>query len=356
MGSVKDLKIINYPTSSSLGSGYFTFSDRYSVFDWGQMPDNIPLKGASLALMGAKSFELLSSVGAKTHYVGLIESGCVKHLSELRAPSAVMGVNLTNVIKPVYDASSKSYDYSFFKANNSVLDNYLIPLECIYRNGLPVGSSVFDKLKSGKLSLGDLGFKSMPSPGDMLPKSLYDFSTKLEESGDRMIKDKFELLTVSGLNESQFADLESKLCLANDVITSHCGSVGLINWDGKFEFMKYDGDIVFVDVLGTPDECRFSLGALQVSKEVIRQWYKKNQPEWSGAVNDYKKKFSLDWRDQMIADGLTPVALPSSFLGLVSEMYASTANLYCDRKFFDVRSLPEVMKDLDDTGCAIKVA
>lgn len=352
MGSVKDLVVIKKPTKDALGLGEFVFSDRYSVFDWGEMPDVIKLKGASLALMGAKSFELLGAEGIRMHYLGLAEDGVVKRLSDLKGPSNVMRVRLTNVYKPEYNDASKSYDYSFLSKSGS-LDNYLIPLECVYRNGLPLGSSVFKKLEDGKLSLAELGLSEQPKPGDMLPEPLYDFSTKLEESGDRLVKGD-ELFRISGLTEEEFRDLEDKLRNANELITKHCNNVGLTNYDGKFEFMKYDG-IVFADVLGTPDECRFSLGQLQVSKEVIRQWYKKNQPDWALKVDECKKMYGLDWRKVMIAEELVPVSLPEKFLSLVSEMYAACANVYCEREFFNVRPLPVVINELEETGCAIYV-
>jgi phosphoribosylaminoimidazole-succinocarboxamide synthase len=41
MGSVKDLEVIQKPTLTEMGIGRFVFSDRYSVFDWGEMPDHI---------------------------------------------------------------------------------------------------------------------------------------------------------------------------------------------------------------------------------------------------------------------------------------------------------------------------
>ncbi|MFZ8802535.1 MAG: phosphoribosylaminoimidazolesuccinocarboxamide synthase, partial [Candidatus Calescibacterium sp.] len=45
MGSVKDLVIIENPQGEKSGVGKFIFSDRFSVFDWGSMPDTIPNKG-----------------------------------------------------------------------------------------------------------------------------------------------------------------------------------------------------------------------------------------------------------------------------------------------------------------------
>ncbi len=45
MGSVKDMRISVGPSETELGLGFFFFSDRYSVFDWGEMPDHIGYKG-----------------------------------------------------------------------------------------------------------------------------------------------------------------------------------------------------------------------------------------------------------------------------------------------------------------------
>ena len=56
MGSVKDLIIIKKPYGNELGIGRFVFSNRYSVFDWGEMPDHIKNKGASLCLISAYFF------------------------------------------------------------------------------------------------------------------------------------------------------------------------------------------------------------------------------------------------------------------------------------------------------------
>ena len=53
MGSVKDLEVRRKPTEIMMGDGVFHFSDRYSVFDWGEMPDHIVNKGASLCAISA---------------------------------------------------------------------------------------------------------------------------------------------------------------------------------------------------------------------------------------------------------------------------------------------------------------
>jgi len=156
MGSVKDLETIRKPTQDSMGVGRFHFSDRYSVFDWGEMPDHIDGKGAALCLMGAYCFERLEQKGIRTHYRGLVaETGRVFKLAELTRPVNTMQISLVNVYKPearVKDGKLR-YDYGRYTPS---LSNYLIPLEIIYRNGLPEGSSVFKRLEQGEITIEEL--------------------------------------------------------------------------------------------------------------------------------------------------------------------------------------------------------
>jgi phosphoribosylaminoimidazole-succinocarboxamide synthase len=77
MGSVKDLKILKRATPDNPGQARFIFSDRYSVFDWGKMPDHIHYKGAAIALLGAYFFEKLEEIDIPTHYAGLVEDNTV---------------------------------------------------------------------------------------------------------------------------------------------------------------------------------------------------------------------------------------------------------------------------------------
>ena len=56
MGSVKDLKVMKKATVGDPGRARFIFSDSYSIFDWGEMPDHISGKGIAIALLGAYFF------------------------------------------------------------------------------------------------------------------------------------------------------------------------------------------------------------------------------------------------------------------------------------------------------------
>ncbi len=111
-----------------MGIGRFHFSDRYSVFDWGEMPDHIEGKGQALCLMGAWCFERLEEQGIKTHYQGLVDTnGKVVRFRDLRQPSNIMQIKLVNIYKPETRIISEkiTYDYSIYTPK---LKNCLIPL------------------------------------------------------------------------------------------------------------------------------------------------------------------------------------------------------------------------------------
>ncbi|TET64899.1 phosphoribosylaminoimidazolesuccinocarboxamide synthase, partial [Candidatus Bathyarchaeota archaeon] len=142
MGSVKDLEVVKNPMKDEMGIARFRFSDRYSVFDWGEMPDLIEEKGAALCTMSAYCFERLEKKRIKTHYRGFVENGRLVTTDRLKRPCNVMEIGFVNVFHPTpyREAGKLKYNYSVFTPD---LTNFLIPLEIMYRNSLPEGSSVF---------------------------------------------------------------------------------------------------------------------------------------------------------------------------------------------------------------------
>ena len=118
MGSVKDLKILEKPNQKEMGLGQFFFSDRYSIFDWGEMPDTIPNKGEALTIMGAHCFEQAENKGIKTHYLGLLgKNNKIARTDELEEPTDTMKVKLVNVMHPSYKEGK--YNYANFTSEKS---------------------------------------------------------------------------------------------------------------------------------------------------------------------------------------------------------------------------------------------
>lgn len=337
MGSVKDLKIISPPETDKPGIGQFVFSDRYSVFDWGEMPNHIKNKGASLCITGAYFFEKIESLGIKTHYRGVIEDGISKKLSELNKPTNIMEINLLRVIKP--EVKGNSYDYSVYSKERI---NFLIPLEIIYRNYLPESSSVFKRFRNGTLKPEDIGLDSPPQPDEKLEKPVLDVSTKLE-STDRYLKwdeaQKLVKLTDDELNQIKEITLK-----VNEIITNETDKIGLINEDGKIELgFNENRNLILLDVLGTPDECRFKFDGIPVSKEALRIYYR--QTDWFKEVEQAKLQDKVDWKSLVKS---SPPLLPPEIEELISMVYQSFCNEITGRKWFDTPALKEVLSKLKD--------
>lgn len=343
MGSVKDLEVLRKPTRMKMGVGRFRFSDRYSVFDWGEMPDLIAGKGAALCLMGAYCFEKLEEKGVKTHYKGLVSSeGKTVKVSELRKPSDIMEIDLVNIYRPHAITKKGKLQYAYSMYTPSLL-NCLVPLEVIYRNGLPEGSSIFKRLADGTASIRQLGLDHYPKPGEKLAKPIFDVSTKLEDKDRYLTWD--EAREIAGLTVEEIEDVKALLLQVDKLITQIAFKADLENEDGKIELaFNPERRLMVVDVVGTLDECRFTYNGLHVSKEIARQFYRKSA--WYADVEEAKRaaeeKGVSDWKS------LCKSQPPRLDLGLkrsISQMYMATANELMEHRFFEVPSLTEVVND-----------
>lgn len=332
MGSVKDLVVLREPKVKEPGIGRFIFSDRYSVFDWGEMPDHIANKGASICVVTAFFFEKLEEMGVKSHYLGVVEDGKVKRLKELKQPQNVLEFKLLRVIRPRVEGGR--YDYSVYKGERG---NFLIPLEVIYRNSLPEGSSIFKRLKEGKLKLEDIGLREMPSPGAILDKPILDVSTKLEAT-DRYISWE-EAKEICGLSDRELDKIREVTLLINELITKEAQKLGLLNEDGKVEYgFDEERELILVDALGTLDECRFSYGGIPVSKEIARIYYRKT--DWYEEVDSAKRKDPINWKGLVASK---PPKLPPELSLSISQVYMAYANEITGREWFKVPTLREVL-------------
>ncbi len=335
MGSVKDLEILEKPVPEKPGKGRFIFSDRYSVFDWGEMPDHIPHKGESLCIITAYFFEKMEKMGINTHYRGVVEDDQLKKLSELNNPTGNLEVSLVRVIEP--EVKNSNYDYS---AYNNNLSNFLIPLEIIYRNTLPEHSSFRRRVNKEEIDIEDYGLKELPDPGISLENPIYDVSTKLEDS-DRYISWN-EAKKIAGLTEQEIEEIMEILSRVNQIISDEVKKADLKNLDGKIELAYNENrELMVVDAVGTPDECRFAYNNFSISKEAIRKFYRDS--EWHQEVTEAKKT-GPGWKDNVKT---SPDPLPADILQAVSELYMLCANKITGRKWFkDVSSFSKIKKQL----------
>ena len=341
MTSVKEIAVDEPAGADTLGVARFSFTDAYSVFDWGQMPDPIPGKGRSLCTMGAFNFERLEAEGIATHYRGVISDGetTATQLEACDAPPRIMSFDLANV--PDLPPTEDGYDYGHF--HEAAGTAYVVPLEVVFRNRVPIGSSLRRRVKPGDIGL---GFDNWPDEPVDLDAPLIEFSTKFERS-DRYL-DRTEAQEIAGL-----AELDAIERLARDVnsvVTERAKAMGFRHDDGKIEVVYHDGELLVADVVGTFDENRFTYDGQQVSKEVVRQFYRRFDPDWVEAVErakaEAKDAGTHDWKGMCEID---PDPLPSDVVQLIADFYAAGAETYTDLGLFEVDDLGTVLDRLNTT-------
>ncbi|MBI4021106.1 MAG: phosphoribosylaminoimidazolesuccinocarboxamide synthase [Candidatus Aenigmarchaeota archaeon] len=354
MGSVKSLRVIR-PPGVEPGYGIWTFGDRYSVFNLKRMPDLIPGAGAARAMMGAATMEMVEARGIPTTYRGMVDGNdddC--RVGSLREPSAEMMITLLHVHEPPF--ADGRYDYASYEQGRGTLDNYVVPLELIFRNGLPAGSSILERLEQLKSRsdtaavtrlMADLGLEKFPAPGTMLPTPYCDITTKFE-ADDRPVT-REEALRISGLTEQDFRRAEQVRDTANEVITARCKALGWTHYDGKAETVRVRGQVALGDVAGTPDENRIYVDGFDPTKEFLRQHHRRHQPRLLEAIRDAKAAAKIagakDFRPFLQAQ---PEPLPPEIPPLVGEVYQAMANDYIGRRVFDVRPLGEAIERLQE--------
>jgi len=336
MTSVKNFRVAAAATADALGRGAFAFTDDYSVFDWGKMPDEIPDKGASLCTMGAFNFELLEAASVPTHYRGVVVDGEEQSLDAALADGHApreMAIDLTQVPDLPFEAGS--YDYDAY--HGAAGSNYLIPLEIVFRNRVPVGSSL--RMRSAPTDHG-LDRDSWPDEPVDLPEAVVEFSTKYEEQ-DRYLS-RAEADEIAG--RASIDDLEGIAREVNRIVTEQAAEAGLTHQDGKIECLYVDGEIRVADVVGTFDENRFAYVGQQLSKEVIRQYHKRTQPEWVEAVSAAKERAKAegvaDWKSLCEHQ---PEPLDESVIEVARGMYCTGTNAYVGREVFDAPSLDDAV-------------
>ena len=310
MGSVKNLSVQKKATPASFGSGVFEFTDDYSVFDYGKMPQTVEHKGEALCRMAAYNFEQLQKRGIRSHYERLLKGN-------------QMQVKLVQVLFPQKNE---------IKTNSA---NYLIPLELIFRNSLPKGSSVFKRLERGETTYQQLGLKTMPVPGERLEKAILDVSTKLEET-DRYMNWK-EAGEMAKLTSKELDALQQSIYRIDDFLNEKAESVGLEHADGKVEFaLGPKRELMLVDVCGTLDENRFLFDGMHISKQVLRDYY--NTTPWAKQIDEAKaaKLPKERWPK--------PSPVPGELMRIVSDMYTSVCEAWIGKRIWNAPTIEETME------------
>jgi len=363
----------------------FEYTDAYSVFDWGKMPDLLPKKGEALAVLAAEWFEKLESPevwkeysktsdahalrkanrfgglfnevgeelqsqGLRTHYRGVCEASPVsvqnvepKRLAQLSRPAKFLAVQQVSVVKPQQAVIFGRTVPDYQATRNSSLPR-LVPLEVVFRMGCPPGSSLIERAAKDPGYTASLGFPDLVvEPGARWNFPILELFTKLETS-DRLLSFS-EALAISGITAVQLQEILFKTIWVAGILRFWCSQRGLELADGKLEWaMAENGKCFLVDAIG-PDELRLMKNGVQLSKEFLRGFYRNTS--WYHAVEKAKAQAKVqgiaDWK-KLVQE--TPPTLPAGFRELASQVYLVLAHELTGQRFPEAWSLEKVIREL----------
>ncbi len=347
----------------------FRFSDRYSVFDWGEMPDQLEKKGEALAQIGDLCFRFLGKPETWTDWkvsgvspwlekrseesavLRSLKANGVQHHSLGLTEKNALKVRAFERVKPEF--KNNSYDYTAYKARPV---NTLVPLEVVFRFGAPEGSSFLARAKQRPGYSRSLGLGDDIKPGTAFPHPIVEFFTKLEPTDRFLFRD--EARAVAGLNDEEFAALEQLTLLIALRLRDLFASFGVELWDGKFEFAFVPGDekvrdLCLGDSIG-PDELRLIKDGVHLSKEVLRQeyrdssWYKALEKAKKLAKERGEEDFRKICREEQ---GEEPRPLRKEIAMAASALYPALANAIAKAvgekvPFANAKKLDEVVESL----------
>lgn len=293
----------------------FEFSDRYSIFDWGEMPDHLDHKGEALAVMGALFFEVMSKNSIKHHFVSLTDK--TGNDFETLIPTKFMKVENVTVARPTVNDDG-NYEYNHYQTRPSF---GLVPLEVMFRFGASKGSSLLTRVEKQPGLLKQWNLKSLHE-GMRFQTPIIDFSTKLEKS-DRYLTHS-EAQELAGLTNNEFAKLIQLNERVATILGDLCQSLKLELWDGKTEWSFIPGktserDFMLVDTIGL-DELRIEAEGESLSKEFLRQFYKKSS--WYNELAE-AKQYKSDFKSHVKT---TPEQLPQTIKYRAESLYLSFTN------------------------------
>lgn len=367
-GSVKNVR-----GTQSEAPYIFEYSDRYSIFDWGQMPDQLHGKGESLAFLAwfffdylgkhanwkdwqspgkfadSATLKILREKGVLHHAIGLV-GGDLKPMPlerELVSPTRLLAVNPVKVIEPDSEVKDGKlvWDYSDY-AKKPV--DALVPLEVIFRFGVPEGSSLLKRTGDADYCR-DIGLTSAPKCGDKFELPVIELSTKLENK-DRYIS-YAEAKEIAGLSDAELKNLIELTALVALRLKDCFAGIGIELWDGKFEYaFGADRSFTLVDSIG-PDELRLIAGGVHLSKEMLRGAYRGSS--WLTALEKAKalgdERGVKDWKKICTDElGARPAVLPPAMKERAEMIYKglckALAEKYLGKTIFaDAWDLPAVI-------------
>ncbi len=307
-GSVKNLR--SFPEGGSQEI-LFEFTDDFSVFDWGKMPDTIPGKGAALLHLATFFFREISQPTAwKDFFREKIDLPASDVLTALKTELETQGMR--SCFRGLYPATGKPEGMRVEKLR-------MIPLEVVFRNGLTSSSSFFERNPGTRLK-----------PGHRFDVPLIERFTKLEPT-DRYIESTSEAVQIGKITREQLFELELRTVLLALFLRRESDRRELDLVDGKFEWgFDSKNRMCLADAIG-PDELRLEEKRTvapgmptRLSKEFLREYYRGSP--WFNEISERKKQLlTTGWQSEI---SLPAPSLPAEGLRLATSLYQNLARRF----------------------------
>jgi phosphoribosylaminoimidazole-succinocarboxamide synthase len=400
MGSVKDLicddspagKLHQSPTFDRLGLGAWRVSGRFSVADLkGRIPpQEIPHKGAILAMAAGRYWEHAAQAGFQSTYVGMLDADgqivSAETLLDRGELSDRIAMRLAVTPHDFY-AKITTDNLAAYHARiaGGHIGAYVADAECIFRFGFPLGSTTFkriytaagmadnyeqratyDETVAGLDEIRDIpgimekpemvkvlreaGLNCIPNPGHLMTRPVVHFNTKFDPGGDKDIT-YAEAQQAMHLDNLRFAAWLATLENNARHQREHCEAAGIVNIDGKTEAVIVNGFPVFTDFACTPDENRTMIRyvpasgspvyLLPTNKEVQRAGFRHHgiYAAKDAAQRDHGDAW-LDHLDQYVNDSVIEEATQES-VWMMEQALATVGNRLLGRNVLEAKPIEE---------------
>lgn len=238
----------------------FEHTDKFSVFDCGPHPQEIPEMGVNLCRMNVSSFKVAQALKIPTHFIAKKDERTI-FVREFATPKD----------RPLNPGET----------------DVMLPLEWIDRSH--VSGSLRRAFLESKKKPTDYGFRSddryiIPTEGDPLPFPVHECTTKWEKV-DRPLTVKEATVLIGGITEVEWHRSWAIIDRLNGALSLAAKAAGFTRLDGKKE-LAFSGpkrQIVVIDAFGNPHEDRYAPTlrleqgeVIHFSKEFLRQLFIKN--------------------------------------------------------------------------------
>ncbi len=399
MGSVKHLireglgaDLYIPATPHMLGRGAWKVSGGFSVADLkGLIPHEfqVPHKNSVLAMEASAYFEDAANHGIESCYEGMVDrSGkivSVRDLLDKGELSDIVVMKLANTPPSGTAEDVAAYHEAIRKGE---ITAYVADVESIFRAGLPLGSSVFKKICTmmglgdkyeqvatyddtvllldevrGAIAdkgmpdvlskyLGTLGIDGIPNPGAMLPRPVFNYTTKFAESGDADITIA-DVVNRLGGDDGVYQGWHEILIKCTDHQIAYSKERNTDNMDGKVENVVVGRKPILTDFACTVDEnremIRYERGGivylLPTNKEVQRAVFR--EEGIYAAIEQAKKIDKEKWKDHIFKfttkEKLAAAAEKSVYM--LSQAICTMGNHALSSNIFDAKPIETWVND-----------